>query len=195
MRSHHGGKKQLAVSLIKFNMLLYRGFPDCVWVTGDRISLFLFHHLGFYGLFSLLDGSNTLIVSTTYIYYYYNDISLLFALSYSSAASLPWVQQLDYAATKVFMWCKEIIIKRLAVKLNLCLTNGSVVSNSWSWLVMEFTDAVKVNDPHEQPLCLPLAACLSLVLQYLWPHYKEQKSTSACLWQVSSLSLHLNVDL
>ncbi len=57
--------------------------------------------------------------------------------------------------------------ERLAVTLNLCLTNGAVVSKIWACLVIEFTDDVKVNDPREQPLCFPLAACLTFVLQYL----------------------------
>lgn len=56
---------------------------------------------------------------------------------------------------------------RLAVRLNLCLTNGAVVSKIWACLVIEFSDTMKVNDPHEHSLCFPLVACLSFVLQYV----------------------------
>lgn len=72
-----------------------------------------------------------------------------------------------YAATRVFYMVQGDHHERLAVTLNLCLTNGAGVSKIWACLVIEFTDNVKVNDPHEQALCFPLAACLSFVLQYL----------------------------
>lgn len=176
-------------------MLLCRGFPDCVWVTGDRISLFFissFRILWFIQLIRWFKYSDCLYyINLLLLQWYFS--AFCSELQQCSESSLSTTTRL--CGNKSFYVVQGDHHKRLAVKLNLCLTNGSVVSNSWSWLVMEFTDAVKVNDPHEQPLCLPLAACLSLVLQYLWPHYKEQKSTSACLWQVSSLSLHLNVYL
>lgn len=49
--------------------------------------------------------------------------------------------------------------ERLAATSSLCLTNGTVVSKIQACLVMEFTDNVKVNDPHEQPLLTWWATC------------------------------------
>lgn len=88
------------------------------------------------------------------------------------------VQETDLSATcsnkSQFFVVQGDHHERLAVTLNLCLTNGPVVSRILACLVTEFGDKVKVNDPHEQLL----TACPSFVRQYLWPRSKQWRRTS-----------------